>query len=165
MPREEAFLKLQAQICRSRGGSIAKLINQLGLSHVIAHRLPGAKENQGRIDQSAVGENQFSVTKQLLMTEAFDASVLENRAVCIDGSRACPPEDCGGIPGYEDMLKALGEKLHPEHRAMKQRLGRPFDPEAFSVDETHWFLAKIPWPKVRVPQLGKILTALHRAKT
>ena len=94
-----------------------------------------------------------------------DASLLENRAVCINGSRSCPPEDCGGVPGYEDMLEVLANKKHPDHRDMKQWLGRPFDPEAFSVDKTNRFLAKIPWPKVSVPQLGKILMALHRAKT
>ncbi len=26
---------------------------------------------------------------------------------CIDGERACPPEDCGGISGYYDLLKTL----------------------------------------------------------
>jgi hypothetical protein len=35
---------------------------------------------------------------------------------------ACPPEDCGGSPGYEDLLEALGNKKHPEHRVMQQWL-------------------------------------------
>jgi len=26
---------------------------------------------------------------------------------CVDGKRACPPEDCGGTPGYEDILEAI----------------------------------------------------------
>lgn len=26
---------------------------------------------------------------------------------CIDGKRNCPPEDCGGVWGYEDLLKIM----------------------------------------------------------
>ena len=29
--------------------------------------------------------------------------------VCIDGARACPPEDCGGIYGYENVLTVLSD--------------------------------------------------------
>jgi hypothetical protein len=35
--------------------------------------------------------------------------------LCIDGKRACPPEDCGGIEGFHDFLEAalvLGHKDH-----------------------------------------------------
>ena len=28
-------------------------------------------------------------------------------AHCLDGARACPPEDCGGPPGYAEILLAL----------------------------------------------------------
>jgi len=34
---------------------------------------------------------------------------------CIDGARACPPEDCGGVWGYEDLLQALKD---PSTKAM-----------------------------------------------
>jgi hypothetical protein len=29
--------------------------------------------------------------------------------VCLAGERACPPEDCGGVPGYEDILRLLAQ--------------------------------------------------------
>jgi hypothetical protein len=44
-----------------------------------------------------------------------------NYPVCIDGERACPPEDCGSIPGYEDICQGKHEfqeeykDYHPEH--------------------------------------------------
>ncbi len=37
---------------------------------------------------------------------------------CLDGARACPPEDVGGIYGYEDMLQALQNPNHLEHHSL-----------------------------------------------
>ena len=48
-------------------------------------------------------------------------------ALCLDGARACPPEDCGGTPGYDNLLKILQNRKHPEYKRMKQWLGRAFD--------------------------------------
>jgi len=50
---------------------------------------------------------------------------------CLAGERACPPEDCGGIYGYADMLEAISNKKHPEHKQLREWLGGPFDPERF----------------------------------
>ncbi len=81
------------------------------------------------------------------------------RAVCVAGARACPPEDCGGIGGYEELLAALSNRRHPEHRSMKEWLGRPFDPAAFSIEDTNRFLDKLRWPKVSSAALAKVLMA------
>lgn len=50
---------------------------------------------------------------------------------CLDGARRCPPEDCGGPPGYERLLEAISRTSHREHRAMLEWCGGAFDPEAF----------------------------------
>ncbi len=56
---------------------------------------------------------------------------------CTGGARACPPEDCGGIPGYEDLCEAMADKKHPEHASLIEWLGAKFDPGAFSLAETN----------------------------
>jgi len=37
---------------------------------------------------------------------------------CIAGERACPPEDCGGVPGYFNLLDILADPQHEEHEEM-----------------------------------------------
>ena len=54
--------------------------------------------------------------------------------VCIGGENACPPEDVGGAPGYEDFLAALADPNNPEHDDLKEWIGGSFDPAAFDVD-------------------------------
>ncbi len=52
---------------------------------------------------------------------------------CVDGAGACPPEDCGGPPGYTDLLAVLADPAHPEHERMRAWTGtrlRPFDRDA-----------------------------------
>ena len=78
-------------------------------------------------------------------------------ALCLDGARACPPEDCGGIWGYENLLKILKNRKHPEHKSMKEWLGRPFDAEAFNVTVTNHWLQKLKWPRVTEAQLRNVL--------
>lgn len=53
--------------------------------------------------------------------------------VCVAGERACPPEDCGGAPGYADLLAARRERA-ARGRGVPKRGGRGFDPEAFEPD-------------------------------
>ncbi len=51
--------------------------------------------------------------------------------ICINGKRACPPEDCGGIWGYEDFLEIIRDPNHEEHERMLEWIGGEFDPEHF----------------------------------
>ncbi len=60
---------------------------------------------------------------------------------CVDGAGACPPEDCGGMPGYEELLAILANAKHPDHREWKDRMGNDFDPEAFSVEDADTMVA------------------------
>ena len=52
-------------------------------------------------------------------------------AACIDGARARPPEDVGGVPGYERFLAIIADPDDPEHADTKRWCGGHFDPEWF----------------------------------
>ncbi len=54
--------------------------------------------------------------------------------VCLAGKRACPPEDCGGAPGYDSLLEILKDPSHPEHDHMFAWLPGDLDTEKFDVE-------------------------------
>jgi hypothetical protein len=57
--------------------------------------------------------------------------------VCIAGERACPPEDCGGLPGFYGLLEALQNPEDERGEEMLEWLGREYDPAAFSIDDVN----------------------------
>ena len=60
---------------------------------------------------------------------------------CLDGKRACPPEDCGGVGGYQRLVDALQQRRHPDHRRLRAWVGPQYDPEIFSVQAVNSALA------------------------
>lgn len=61
---------------------------------------------------------------------------------CIAGKGACPPEDCGGVWGYENMKMVLLESSRSEEAKMYRKWlglgrGKKFDPNVFDLDETN----------------------------
>lgn len=63
--------------------------------------------------------------------------------VCIAGEMACPPEDSGGVWGYEEMLEIKKNKNHPEYEEkIVGWLGEDFDPEKFDIDEVNGILRR-----------------------
>jgi hypothetical protein len=63
--------------------------------------------------------------------------------LCTGGERARPPEDCGGVSGYEDLLQILADPDHEEHRQMKTWVGKKFAPEKFDLLATNRALQKV----------------------
>jgi len=55
--------------------------------------------------------------------------------LCLEGERACPPEDCGGVWGYADLLEAIRNPKHAEHQNMLEWIGGCFDAEAFDANK------------------------------
>jgi len=47
--------------------------------------------------------------------------------VFLKGRRACPPEDVGGVWGYENFLQAIRDPTHDEHEDYLEWVGEEFD--------------------------------------
>lgn len=70
-----------------------------------------------------------------------DASV--KYPVCLDGKRNGPPEDCGGVWGYADLLEILKQPKHKEYKSYIEWLGGKFDPEYFNIDRVNAIFQKM----------------------
>ena len=61
--------------------------------------------------------------------------------ICLEGERACPPEDCGSVPGYYNLMKIRKNPKHPEYKELiVEWLGEDYDPELFVFD---WINARL----------------------
>jgi hypothetical protein len=66
----------------------------------------------------------------------------EDRPRCVDGARACPPEDCGGPNGYARLLEILFDPHHPEFEEMRAWAGR-LEPERFNLPSVNAAVAAV----------------------
>ena len=64
---------------------------------------------------------------------------------CTGGRRRCPPEDCGGVWGYYEMLEVLKDPNARDHEHMKEWIGEDFDPGEFSVQAVDEVLGEGGW--------------------
>jgi len=65
--------------------------------------------------------------------------------LCLDGSRACPPEDCGGESGYFHLLEVISNPHHEEHEEMLEWIGKPFNPSEFDPKQVKFDNPKKRW--------------------
>lgn len=72
----------------------------------------------------------------------FPNSNMRTEMVCLDGERACPPEDVGGVPGYMDFCNALNNPDHEEHERYMEWSGGNYDSEHFSTRDINLDLLK-----------------------
>jgi len=56
----------------------------------------------------------------------FDAQ--KKLPYCVVAKRACPPEDCGGIWGYAELLAILEDPQHEQYDELLEWIGGEWDP-------------------------------------
>jgi hypothetical protein len=68
---------------------------------------------------------------EILFEGCKEAEVDRQYPMCVEGERACPPEDVGGVWGYADFLNAIGNKRNKSHKELLEWVGGNFDPDKF----------------------------------
>jgi len=67
---------------------------------------------------------------EILFKKIVEPDPNQKYPLCLEGQRACPPDDCGGVPGFEQLLEVLADPTHEEHHDLREWAG-DFDPEKF----------------------------------
>jgi hypothetical protein len=70
---------------------------------------------------------------EIILEKIFPDQPEGQYPVCLEGERHCPPEDCGGIYGYQRILEIIATKSHPEYKDTIAWLKKGFDPEYFDL--------------------------------
>ena len=77
----------------------------------------------------------------IVLEETRTAVPEETYPSCVAGNGACPPEDCGGAWGYDELKEILADPSHESHQDTLEWLGldagKDFDPKKFSVAEVN----------------------------
>jgi hypothetical protein len=77
----------------------------------------------------------------VLVEQQLESDPRLHYPLCIGGARACPPEDCGGPPGYAHLLRVLNDTSHPEHGDTVTWIGGVFDPKGLDLNAVNMALA------------------------
>jgi hypothetical protein len=80
---------------------------------------------------------------EVLVEEVLPPDPDFKHPVCLDGANACPPEDCGGSPGYAEFVDAIADPKHEQHEEMKEWVGGAWDATRFSLEHTNAGLKRI----------------------
>ncbi len=105
-----------------------------------------------KLSQVAKGEkNKFSYVydmgdnweHELVVEKILSPEAGKHYPVCLTGKRACPPEDCGSIWGYAELLEIIKDPEHEEYEERMEWLGEEFNPEAFNTEEVNQALESL----------------------
>ena len=71
----------------------------------------------------------------IILEKIEDNGAHQNIPTCLTGKNNCPPEDCGGIWGYSDLLEILKHPDHEQYEEYVEWLGEEYDPKYFDKNE------------------------------
>jgi hypothetical protein len=78
---------------------------------------------------------------EILVEKVTAANPAVDYPLCTGGRRAAPPDDCGGIWGYQELIEVLTDPGHPEHEERLEWLGltdaTQFMPDTFDLDQVN----------------------------
>ena len=67
----------------------------------------------------------------------------------LGGERRCPPEDCGGVPGYYEFLENIAQQDGAQRKSALDWYGGPYDPDDIDEQKVITALRRIARGRVR----------------
>ncbi len=107
------------------------------------------KKKKTRISQLLISEKDKIVYEydfgdgwehEILLEKILPVDKTIKYPICIKGKMNCPPEDCGGVWGYADMLEIIKDPTHEEYENYMGWLESGFDPEEFDIEAVNEML-------------------------
>ena len=71
---------------------------------------------------------------EITVLEILEAEDYIQYPVCVGGENACPPEDCGGTPGYEELKRKIADPKNKERIELLRWVGGYFNPFSFDAN-------------------------------
>ncbi len=79
----------------------------------------------------------------LTLINSFEDSAIGIYPLCIGGLRKAPPEDSGGVTGYEISLEMMSGDKKKDFSLISEWYGENYDPEYFNADEVNQALSQL----------------------
>jgi len=133
-------------------GPTDRLAERYRSPEAIEDELDGIDESAVRLDEVLVepGDRLYYTydfgddwAHTLVVESVAPRDPSDGDAVCVAGAGACPPEDSGGVWGYQDLLVAVNQPASAENEELREWVGPFFDPDRFTLDEVNTALAHL----------------------
>jgi hypothetical protein len=82
---------------------------------------------------------------EVVLEKIIPAGELVKSPTCLGGDRRCPPEDVGGVSGYEDFLEIISDPRHEDYDEYVGWAGGHFLDE-FDLKAVNEVLSRMRWP-------------------
>ncbi len=167
VPKSYSFFELHCAIQDAMGWTDSHLhafyISQKGTTQPLAIQFPDAENETYWPDRESLDEREEKIEKyfgnQIKQCQysydfgdGWDHTILFEKELskdnkleypaCLKGENACPPDDCGGLGGYDRLLTILKNSKSPEYREMCEWMGiesgDEFDPFEFKPSEVEF---------------------------
>lgn len=82
----------------------------------------------------------------VVLEEIIPVNDAAKSPICFGGERRCPPEDVGGVSGYEEFLDVILDHGHEDFERFRGWAGASFQPEEFDLRAVNLKLSSLRWP-------------------
>jgi hypothetical protein len=83
---------------------------------------------------------------EVILEKVIPVNNVVKTPICFGGERRCPPEDVGGVPGYEEFLEVIFDPSHEGHEQLVGWAGGPFQAEEYDVKAVNKILSRMRLP-------------------